>query len=25
MQELNPIYNQITDLQGRMEALRGYL
>ncbi len=25
MQELNPYYQQIQDLQGRTEALRGYL
>jgi len=25
MQELNPLYHQITDLQGRVDALRGYL
>ncbi|MBD3609735.1 MAG: peptide chain release factor 2 [Gammaproteobacteria bacterium] len=25
MQELNPIYNQISDMQGRQEALRGFL
>jgi hypothetical protein len=25
MQELNPYFNQIEELQGRTEALRGYL
>jgi len=25
MEELNPHYNKITDLQGRIDALRGYL
>jgi len=25
MQDINPIRNQIADLQGRLQALRGYL
>jgi len=25
MQELNPYFNQIRDLEGRAESLRGYL
>ena len=25
MLELNPLYNQVKELQGRVEALRGYL
>jgi len=25
MRELNPLYNQIKDLKGREESLRGYL
>jgi len=25
MQELNPLYERIKDMQGRLDALRGYL